>query len=204
MAPTMLAIASQKENHICPCCQRLILIPQSIENISCSIASGNIHQKFRNDMNSSISLSSDVTDSLTALEDIQISPASCKKLLSFLNSREQLEFRNFRIAATENSASVVSSYQDLPVFSSHLPFLSRKRNCPTGNNYVMPSIALKQHKDAAYQNEVTAKVVQLAKIFQTVEACLWYWGDITNKESTKILESQPVGTFLLRNSSDSR
>ena len=203
MAPNVLEITNQKENHICPCCQRLVFLPKpSVLPVRKTPTSHNLDEKkLKINMTNSVSnLNNEVAYSLTALQDIQISSASCQKLIAFVNSREQ----EHRSAATENSTSFQGNH-GLTSSSSNLAFISHQRKC-VGNVYITPGNELRLQNDFVRQNDVTAnaEVAKLAKVFQTVDSCLWYWGDITNQEARKILENQPVGTFLLRSSSDPR
>lgn len=44
----------------------------------------------------------------------------------------------------------------------------------------------------------------LSEVLARLRVCGWYWGPISNLEATRKLKSTPCGTFLLRDSSDSR
>lgn len=48
------------------------------------------------------------------------------------------------------------------------------------------------------------ELCRLARVFETVEDCPWYFGAMSGQEAKIKLRGTPNGTFLLRDSSDSR
>jgi len=61
-----------------------------------------------------------------------------------------------------------------------------------------------RHKKALLHNDFITDLLVLKKTFQRVEQCPWYWGNISGPEAHHKLRKKPIGTFLLRDSSDAR
>lgn len=45
---------------------------------------------------------------------------------------------------------------------------------------------------------------RLAEVFNRLNLCSWYWGAMNNAEASQRLKNEAIGTFLLRDSTDSR
>ena len=199
MAPHLLATTSQEDNQICPSCQKLFSQVQTTAlPFKGLLMDFQTKQDFM-DMANVVYINDEIECSSIALKDSHISSASWKKLFDFLQHTEQASQSS---GAAVNSSSPVLNHE-LPFATTDLSFLLQKQKC-VDNIYTTPDKAQVKDEEAVYQNDVTGEISRLVKIFQTVEACLWYFGDIGNKQASKILQNQPVGTFLLRNSSDPR
>lgn len=52
--------------------------------------------------------------------------------------------------------------------------------------------------------ERTSSPNRLAAVLERLENSCWYWGSIDSYQAMRELKSQPIGTYLLRDSADSR
>ena len=133
------------------------------------------------------------------LGHFQISPRSYEKLLAYIESKKALMQQTMHSARHFDSRATFSGFDRRTSNNNEFSFLSRK---PTHacNDYS----TVGPQKSIHYQNQTVSEMVRLAKVLQTVEECPWYWGEVSNVEAKKILQGTQIGTFILRDSSDSR
>ena len=183
---TIMLPTKQTEQKLCPCCLRLVRSAPDLMSVETCTA---FHQDPKVDTSSVVILNSEIMNPINALEDSNLSMFAQKKLRAYLRAREHV---------TSSGPGDRKSLVFRQTFvESDLSFLTRKPYC-TENTYMSPK------SKPSYQNETTAEILKLAKIFEMVQECPWYWGEMNKNEANKILADQPLGTFLLRNSSDKR
>ena len=137
-----------------------------------------------------------------SLGHFEISPRSYTKLLAYIKNM-QATMRRRRISGEhfENRSNFHGMERHSINCGNELMFLNRK---PTRAHNEYSTFTERTLSASAYQNQTIADTVQLAKVLETVEECPWYWGEMSNVEAKQALRGHPIGTFVLRDSSDPR
>ena len=193
--PSLLGFNTTTTETHCPCCYRIIREKKHIHEVHLSTDSDSIHPALHQYNNIELS-TNEIPKSLGHFE---ISPTSYAKLLTFIESRR---------AALEKQPAVNrydlqnTNVPENLLGGDELQFLTRKSHPPAFNKYASSSEQSAASK--AYLNQTVGEMVLLAKVLETVEECPWYWGEISNIQAKAILQGSPLGTFLLRDSSDPR
>ena len=200
MAPSVTFLSSLQETRNftshCPCCHQIIHQhhPSFEEERKMSTNHFATHSYLNCD-NASNAVQN-------ALGHFEISSRSYSKLLAYIEST--------RLAAKKHRSPVShfasrSSFHGLEHRSfspnSELVFLNRK---PIHASNEYSTLGEQMLNSSIYQNQTIADTVQLAQVLERVENCSWYWGEISNVEAKQILHGSPIGTFVLRDSSDPR
>ncbi|CAK8695562.1 unnamed protein product [Clavelina lepadiformis] len=123
---------------------------------------------------------------LSPLGHFELSQKSYAKLIAFCHNKKVI---------SSKSVVVSSSNQEL---SWHY---RTSGNISSGNRHADPG---QFHSNlVGFENDAT-ELCTLARVFETVEECPWYWGEMSGAEAKKQLSGTSQGTFLLRDSSDPR
>ena len=140
-------------------------------------------------------------DIISLLENVDISVKSYNKLLNYLDYGERCLIVN-QVSRHDVLLSTRNTEMVAPALNEEFSSLLKKPT--TELNWYTDPLAFPTNSVSFYQNHFAIDVSNLAKVFETVEQCSWYWGDLNNVEASKLLRDCPLGCFILRNSSDKR